>query len=506
MKTTIKLICIFSLILLHASCTNKGKESTQMKKDSTATTTIDPWTQVDGILKNIVPPTFPDKDFLITDFGAKADGKTNCTEAFKKAIAECSIKGGGRVVVPEGKFFSGPIHLKSNVNLHISKGATILFSTQPDDYLPLTYTRWEGVECMNYSSLIYALDQENIAVTGEGTLDGQATALNWWPWKGKKEYGWKTGQPNQNDKARPALFEMGEKDVPVAERKFGNGHYLRPQFVQPYRCKNVLIEGVTIINSPMWILNPVLCENVTIKGVRVETHGPNNDGCDPESCKNVLIKDCFFNTGDDCIALKSGRNAEGRKIGVPCENVIIQNCTMADGHGGVVIGSEISGGAKNIFAENCFMDSPELDRVLRIKTSSMRGGVIEKIYIRNMKVGQIKGQVVLATMFYEDSGAYVPTIRDIEVKDIHVKNGGKTGFLMEAYKASPIKNFRLTNITIDKVEEPYKLANVEGVYFDNVVMNGQKIVLKDSVFLVSDEELMKRDKNAAGFDPLAPKK
>jgi polygalacturonase len=505
MKKSVKLLTIIIVILLNYACKNEGKDTKDVQSDSSAVSANDPWDQVEGILKNIVPPAFPDKDFSVTDFGAVGDGKTNCTEAFKKAINECNSKGGGRVVVPEGKFFSGPIHLKSNVNLHISKGATILFSTVPDDYMPLTFTRWEGVELMNYSSLIYALDQENIAITGEGTLDGQATSKNWWPWKGKKEYGWKPGLPNQNDKSRPALFEMGEKNIPVSERKFGKGHFLRPQFVQPYRCKNVLIEGITIINSPMWILNPVLCENVTIKGVRVETHGPNNDGCDPESCKNLLIKDCFFNTGDDCIALKSGRNAEGRRMGIPCENVIIQNCTMLDGHGGVVIGSEISGGAKNIFAENCSMDSPELERVLRIKTSSMRGGVIEKIYVRNMKVGQVKAQVVLATMFYEDSGAYVPTIRDIEVKDIHVKDGGKTGILMEAYKSSPIKNFKLTNITIDKVENPYALYNVEGVYFNNVIINGEKSVLKDSVFYATDEEIRQRDKNAAGFDPVVKK-
>lgn len=461
------------VMFLAPSCKSQKSTETTVKED--------PWKQLAPILSKIVAPVFPNKAFMITDFGAVGDGKTNCTEAFKKAIETCNGKGGGRVIVPAGNFFSGPIHLKSNVNLHLMKGAKILFSTTPEDYLPLTYTRWEGVELMNYSSLIYAFEQENIAITGEGILDGQATSANWWPSKGKEEYGWQKGMPNQS-KSRKVLFEMGEKDVPVADRQFGTGHYLRPQFVQPYRCKNVLIEGITIINSPMWIINPVLCTNVTIQKVRVESHGPNNDGCDPESCKDVLIKDCFFNTGDDCIALKSGRNAEGRKINVPCENVVIQGCTMADGHGGVVIGSEISGGAKNIFAENCTMDSPLLDRVLRIKTSSNRGGIIENIYMRNIKVGQVKEEVVLATMFYEDKGAFMPTIRNIEVKDVRVKNGGKFGIVLEAYEQVPIQNVKLTNVIIEKVEQPYKFTNVDGVQFNNVVINGEKVVLTESVF------------------------
>ncbi len=459
-------------IVLFANCKAQTKEVHKAQED--------PWAKVGSILKNIVAPTFANRVYLITDFGAVGDGKTNCTEAFRKAITECnSKKGGGRVVVPAGKFLSGPIQLKSNVDLHIMKGATILFSTVPEDYLPLVYTRWEGVECMNYSSLIYAFEQENIAITGEGTLDGQATNDNWWPSKGKEEHGWKEGMPNQI-KSREVLFDMGEKDVPVADRQFGTGHYLRPQFVQPYRCKNVLIEGVTIINSPMWIINPVLCTNVTIHKVTVKSDGPNNDGCDPESCKNVLIKECFFNTGDDCIAIKSGRNADGRKINVPCENVIIQKCTMANGYGGVVVGSEVSGGAKNIYAEDCKMDSPLLDRVLRIKTSSNCGGTIENVYVRNIKVGQVKEEVVTATMLDEDKGAFIPVIRNIEVKDIEVKDGGKIGVFLEAYEQSPIENVTLTNVVIHKTEQAYKFTNVKNIHFNNVTINGAKVVLSDA--------------------------
>lgn len=333
---------------------------------------------------------------------------------------------------------------------------------------------------MNYSPLVYAFEEKNIAITGEGTLDGQASNSNWWPWKGNKNYGWKEGTPNQNDEdKRAALFEMAENNVPVSERKFGDGYYLRPQFVQPYRCENVLIQGITIVNSPMWVLHPVLSENVIIEKVTVESQGPNSDGCDPESCKNVLIKDCYFNTGDDCIAIKSGRNADGRRINVPSENIIIQGCTMANGHGGVVIGSEISGGARNIFAENCTMNSPLLDRALRIKTSSMRGGVVENVYLRNIAVGQVAEQVIRVNMFYEDSGAYMPTVRNIEVKNMTVQDGGKVGVLLEGYEQSPVENVRLINVKINGVEVPYKFSNVKGIQFRNVIINGEKIQLKD---------------------------
>ena len=434
------------------------------------------WSRVDSILSQIVAPQFPDREVGITDFGAQGDGKYNCTEAFRQAIAACHEAGGGRVVVPEGNFLTGPIHLLSNVNLHVMKGATISFSTQPQDYLPLVYTRWEGVELMNYSPLVYAFEQENIAITGEGVLDGQANATNWWPWKGKEEYGWKAGTPHQGQEAnRVALFDMAENNVPVRERTFGEGHYLRPQFVQPYRCKNVLIEGVTFINSPMWILNPVLCTNVTIQKVTVESQGPNSDGCDPESCKNVLIKDCFFNTGDDCIAIKSGRNADGRRISVPSENIIIQGCSMANGHGGVVIGSEISGGARNVFAENCTMNSPLLERALRIKTSSMRGGVIENVYLRNINVGQVAEQVIRVNMHYEDSGSYLPTVRNIEVENMTVENGGKTGVLLEGYAKSPVANIRLNNVTIRETKVPYQFSHVDDIQFADVTINGQKV-------------------------------
>ncbi|MGD0037723.1 MAG: glycoside hydrolase family 28 protein [Bacteroidota bacterium] len=417
------------------------------------------WDAYPAILKTISPPAFPQKDFLVTKFGAVGDNKTDCTSAFRKAIEKCYRAGGGRVVVPEGVYLTGALHLLSNVNLYISKGAVIKFSTDPKKYLPVVYARWEGVECMNYSPLIYAFEQENIAVTGEGVLDGQGANTNWWSWKGSKD----ASKPNQKE-ARAKLNGMGEKDVPVAQRIFGEGSYLRPNFFEPYRCKNVLVEGVTFRNSPMWFLNPVLCTNVSVLGVTTEGLGPNNDGCDPESCTDVLIKNCNFNNGDDCIAIKSGRNNDGRRVNVPCSNIVVQGCRMKNGHGGVSLGSECSGGIQNVYAENDTMDSPNLERMLRIKTNSIRGGVVENVYFRNIKVGQVSDAIMQIDFYYEegDAGNFVPLVRNVELKNIE-SNRSKFAVWIRGYDRSPATNVNIENCTFNNVAEANVLENVKNL-------------------------------------------
>ena len=417
------------------------------------------WEAVPSILKRITPPVFPQKDFDVTSFGAVGDGATDCSSAFKKAIEKCSADGGGRVVVPKGVYLVGAIHLKNNVNLHVTKEATIRFSTDPNKYLPVVFARWEGIECMNYSALIYAFEQETIAVTGEGVLDGQGSDASWWSWKGTRAN--TADNPNQND-ARKRLVEMGEKGVPVKDRVFGDGSYLRPNFFQPYRCKNVLVEGVTFKNSPMWFLNPVLCKNVSVLGVTTAGHGPNNDGCDPESCSDVLIKNCTFDTGDDCIAIKSGRNNDGRRVNVPSENIVVQGCAMKDGHGGVVIGSEVSGSVRNVYTEDCSMDSPNLDRVLRIKTNAVRGGVIENVFMRNVKVGQVKEAVLKIDFYYEegDKGSFTPIVRNVEMKNVE-SGGSQFGIWIRAYDRSPATNISVDHCVFKNVAEPNVLDNVK---------------------------------------------
>ena len=426
---------------------------------------VEGWDMVPYILDSIKPIVFPDNDFDITTYGAVGDGQTDCLPAIKTAIDECNSAGGGRVLVPPGEYFvDGPIHLKSNVNLHISKDAKLQFTKEYSKYMPVVLTRFEGIELYNYSPPLYALDQENIAITGEGVVDGGADANTWWPWK-------RTIDSDSKD----ALRKMNANEVPVEERIFGDDFPIRMNFIQPYRCKNVLLDGITVLNSPMWCINPVLCENVTVKGVTINSHGPNNDGCNPESCKNVLITECNFNNGDDCIAIKSGRNQDGRRINIPSENIVIKDCFMQDGHGGVVMGSEMSGGVRNVFAEDCIMDSEDLGRVLRIKTNSERGGYVENVYMRNIEVKKVGEAIIKINLVYDgDTGLYNPAVRNINVENLNT-NGGGYALWLTGLEASPIENVNIVNCTFNGVKgpTPVSLEHVNDIVIDNVTINGE---------------------------------
>ncbi len=407
------------------------------------------WSQVPEILARIKAPWFPHRDFVITNYGAVADGQTDCAEAIGRAIAACA-KHGGRVVVPAGEFLTGPVHLKSGVNLHLDSHATLKFSTNFSAYLPAVPTRFEGIECYNYSPLIYAYGQKNVAVTGEGTLDGQTTEGNWLRWKGRKD-----ASTNTQKVANERLKKMAGDGVPVEQRRFGEGDYLRPNFIQFNRCRNVMVEGVRIRRSPMWEIHPVLCTNVIVRGVDIVSHGANNDGCDPESCRDVLIENCLFDTGDDCIAIKSGRNADGRRVGVPSVNLIIRGCTMRDGHGGVTIGSEISGGCSNVFVENCEMSSPHLNCALRLKSNAIRGGVLQNIFMRNVNVGQVSDSVLQIDFLYEEgtNGIYKPVAHNVAMENVTVAHTPRV-LNVRGFPGAEISNVRIYNSTFKQIEKP----------------------------------------------------
>lgn len=431
----------------------------------TATAPLTPvgWDAVPSLLARIQPPKFPARDFAITDHGAVAGG-ADCTAAIAKAIAAAHAAGGGRVVVPPGVFHTGAVHLKSNVNLHVAAGATLKFIFDPAKY-PVVFTRWEGVECMNYSALIYAFEQENIAITGQGTLDGGADWDTWWSWNDKKK------GPQKQKPARDRLVQMAESGLPVAQRVFGEGGFLRPNFIQPYRCKNVLIEGVSIVRSPMWEVHPVLSTNVTVRGLNINSHGPNNDGCDPESCRDVLIEDCVFDTGDDCIAIKSGRNNDGRRVGAASENLVIRNCTMKDGHGGVVIGSEISGNCRNVFVEHCKMDSPNLDRALRFKSNAQRGGVLENVFLRDVEIGRVAEAVLTIDLLYEEGakGAHPPIVRNVVLERVTSKASPRVMWIA-GFPAATIEDVRFADCTFRGVETAEVLSHAGAISFRNVTI------------------------------------
>jgi len=422
------------------------------------------WSYVDReILPRISPPRFADRSFVITEYGAVADGVTLATEAIRAAIAACTAAGGGRVVVPAGTFLTGAVHLKDNVNLHVAEGATLLFSTDPADYLPVVLTRFEGIEMMNYSPLIYANDCKNIAVTGSGTLDGQAAWENWWAWVGKSSEGW-------------TLLQQQAKDgVPVEQRVFGPGYYLRAAFIETYRCTNVLIDGVKLVRSPFWEIHPVLSRNITIQNVVIDSRGPNNDAVDPECCRYVVIRGCTFDVGDDCIAIKSGREADGLRVNVPSEDILIEQCTLRLRYGAITIGSEMTGGARNIFVRDCTIGSPGLYFGLYIKTNSVRGGFAENIYLKDIEISNLTKEVISCN-FYRgegDTGTLTPRVRNVELRNIHVGHA-RNAFSMTGYPRSPIQDVRLVNCTFDSIDAPSTIKDVE-MTFHNFRVNGVKV-------------------------------
>lgn len=422
----------------------------------------DDWAEATAILARIQAPQFPARNFPITDFGATAGA--DATAALRTAIERCHAAGGGHVVVPAGVFLTGAIHLLSNVDLHLDAGATLRFSPDPKAYLPVVATRWEGTECMNYSPFIYAYEQQNIGLTGAGTLDGGATIDNWWGWAKRGD-----GQPSRALPDARELNRQADAGLAPAQRLFGEGHFLRPNFIQPNRCTNVIIEGVTIVQSPMWEINPVLCTNVTVRNVAISSHGPNNDGCDPECSRDVLIEGCTFDTGDDCIAIKSGRNDDGRRVGRPSENLVIRRCNMKDGHGGVVIGSEISGGCRNVFVEDCQMDSPHLKRALRFKSNARRGGVVENVFLRHVTIGEVAESIITVDFLYEEGakGAFPPTVRHVFLENVTARHTPRV-FYLAGFAGATIDDLHLSHCEFSGVTSTDVIDHAGKITLDQV--------------------------------------
>jgi len=427
------------------------------------------WAQVPRILARVRPPRFPRRSFPITRYGAVGDGLTDNTEAFAKAIAACHCAGGGRVLVPAGAFLTGAIHLRSNVELHVSDGATIRFSPDPAKYLPVVLTRWEGTECYNYSPFIYAYGQRNVAVTGPGTLDGQARLGPWESW-------YANGGPQGADQRE--LRRMGAEGVPVAQRQFGAGHYLRPKMVQFYRCENVLVSDLTIMDPPMWTVHPVLSRNVTVRNVTVHSFLYNTDGCDPESSSYVHITGCRFDTNDDCIAVKAGRDEDGHRIGVPSANIVIERCKFSGRWGGVAVGSEMSGGVRNLFARNCEInpvDFPGRYPVkfpLYVKTNKLRGGFIDGVHLRDFTGGRVEREALYVILNYNNQVGTRPVlVRDITAERI-VLDGARTAVYLNGLETDHIQGVHVRDSVFTNVRQPNLVTFTDDLTFDNVTING----------------------------------
>lgn len=387
----------------------------------------------------------------ITDLGAVPGDAEKTSLAIRNAIDHAHKSGGGVVVVPEGEWLTGKIHLKSNVNLHLEKGAVLLFSGDPADYLPAVYTSWEGMECYNYSPLIYAWQCKNIAITGEGTLKAEMDTWKQW-----------FARPRPHMESIKRLYNLAWERRPVEERQMVNDTaHLRPQFIQFNRSENILLEGIQIVNSPFWTIHPYLCNNVVIRNIRVYAHGHNNDGVDPEMSRNVLIEHCVFDQGDDAIAIKSGRNPEGWRLKTPSKNIVIRNCTVKNGHQLVALGSELSGGIENIFITNCtVLDGARLNHLLFIKTNERMGGYVKNIYASHIKAGKIdQGILGIETDVLYQWRSLVSTYekRLTPISNVFLSNISATNvkFISRilAQKALPVTNVSLTNVTAAKVAE-----------------------------------------------------
>lgn len=434
----------------------------------------DDWAPAERILARIQPPRFAEREYDIRRYGAQAGDLARTSDAIRAAIDACAGEGGGRVVIPTGEWPTRGIRLKSGVELHVAEGATLRFSTDPDDFLPLVLSRFEGIECMNYAPPIYAFEAENVALTGAGTIDGQASWQNWWNWISRTEEAINAGR----NAAQQRLAEMAEQGVPAEQRIMGEGAYLRPSFVQFYRCRNVLIDGLTVKGSPMWIVHPVLCSNVTVRGLVINSLGPNNDGCNPESCRDVLIERCDFTAGDDCIAIKSGRNHDGRNIGVPSEDIVVRNCRMRDGHGGVSLGSEASGGIRNVYIRDCRMGGSDLLRALRLKSNSWRGGYIENILFRDVEVDSVGEGVLEISLLYGESGkkGLKGDLLPRRVGGVTMRNVRSQRSLyaldIQSYPELPVDAIRVIDCRFDNVERGNRLVHAE-VTATNVTINGQ---------------------------------
>lgn len=422
------------------------------------------WKNAEKIVKSIVVPKFPDRNYNIIDFGAEGNGTADCLPALKKAIDKCNVEGGGNVVIPSGIYLmKGPIHLKSHVNLHLEEGSTIKFSSDPQDYLPVVFTRWEGTECFNYSPFIYAFGVTDIAITGKGTIDGNAKD-SFAKWK-----------PEQN-KDQLLLRKMGNDSIPLNERVFGKGHWLRPVMIQPYACKNILIDGVKIIDSPFWEINPVLCYNVTVRNVKITSHNLNNDGCDPEGSVNVLIENCEFNTGDDAIAIKAGRDQDGWRVGQATENVVIRNCVFNSKANGLCIGSEMSGGVRNIYMENIKVGVA--NSAIYFKSNLDRGGFIENIRVRNVTVQRaIQKFIAFVTNYHGYRGNhYPPVFNNFTIENVTCKEADDYAIFAEGVKDSKLENIVLKNVTVEKAKIPSHIKFTENFKAINVIINGKKLV------------------------------
>jgi len=426
-----------------------------------------PNAEVDSILNHIQLPHTADYTINVAKLGAKGDSVTNCKSAFDKAMAYCKRHNGGTIIVPRGVYtLNGPIHFVSNVNLVLQAGAKIRFSDNPEYYLPMVLTSWEGTFLYNYSPLIYAYNCHDIAISGEGTIDGEGEK-NWDSYKDKEV----------PDKLLSR--EMNHSNMPLNERLFGKNHFLRPQLIQFFNCKNILVENIRIENAPFWCLHLLKSESVTLRGLKYHALNHNNDGIDPEYSKNILIENISFDNGDDNIAIKAGRDHEGRaNSNTPSENIIIRNCIFKGLHG-VVLGSELSAGVRNVYIDNC-KTSGYLKRGIYFKTNADRGGFIKNIHVRNIQLDEVEDCLYITANYQGEGNGFATEISDIWFSDITCNKVSETAIVLQGYAQKKIRNVYFDTINIKLAKNGTTITNTEKVELNEVVI-GHKAMIPTAV-------------------------
>lgn len=422
-------------------------------------------------MKPIMEYIFPEHDFYIINYGASNEKGYNNTKAINQAIAACNEAGGGRVIIPEGEWFTGPIHLKSNVNLHLMENALLQFSDNPVDYLPAVMTSWEGMECYNYSPLLYAFECENIAITGKGSLNPIMDTWKVW-----------FKRPQSHMDALAELYTMASTDVPVKERQMAIGeNNLRPHLIQFNRCKNVLLDGFKIRQSPFWTIHMYLCNGGIVRNLDVKAHGHNNDGIDLEMSSNFLVEDCVFDQGDDAVVIKSGRNQDAWRLNTPSENIIVRNCQILKGHVLLGIGSEMSGGVRNVYMHDCaVLDS--VHRLFFAKTNERRGGFIENIHMENIKARTMQRILEIDTDVLYQWRDLVPTYEEriTRIDGLYMNNieceRTEAIYDLKGNSKLPANNVIIKDIKVGEVTQFIgNIENVQNVISEDIFVNGNKI-------------------------------
>jgi polygalacturonase len=418
------------------------------------------WSLVPTIVERIEAPRIPDREFRVAVAQTPADSSGDARPAILAAIEAASAAGGGRVVVPKGTWLSrGPIHLRSRIELHLDGGATLLFSPDPADYLPVVKTRWEGTEALSYSPLVYARDVEDVAITGPGTLDGNARS-------GFHAWHALAGADVQR------LRRLGFEGAPLEARVFGAGTHLRPPLVQILGGRRVLLEGYTARHSPFWVNHLVYVELATVRGLTVDSHFPNNDGVDVDSSRFVLVERSTFRTGDDAVVIKSGRDLDGRRVARPSEYLVVRDNDMG-GEDGIALGSEMSGDIRYVFFTDNRLRSGA--SAIRFKANLDRGGTVEHVGVRRFEVGSFERLFWFQLDYPGELGGRFPSVyRDIVFEDFTV---GDVGTLFEAHAPAeaPLRAVVLRNVSVRSAKRRFVLDHVEGLVLDAVRVGGEAV-------------------------------